>query len=148
MATIKKAPMFLAVRGAIGKCRFYKTSVEVEKDVIFFKKSGRLGGPKLINRERAKKESVLRAHTFIIPLGAEHHKNDRNGIMGMCNLRPICQRDMVFHVVVPLKIERDTAMVKIARKDRRIAEKDAEILVLKADKERLLSRIENMAKKG
>lgn len=106
MAIVKKAPMFLDKQGSIGTCKFYKDSVEIDKDFIYFAKAGKLAGPKIRQDEKFKKDKVAKDHTFIIPGGSEHHKFDRSGILGMCNLRPICAKDMSF-ILDKLRDERD-----------------------------------------
>lgn len=121
MALIKKAPMFLDHNGSIGTCKVLKDSIEIDKDFIYFLKPGKLSTPKIRQSERFKKNRVAKDHTFVIPGGAEHHKYDRSGILGLCNLRPICALDMT-RIMDKLKDERDEAIINKNKFEKKVKE--------------------------
>lgn len=124
----KKAPMFWNDMGSIKACRFFKDSFEVDRNFIYFKIASKLG-TNLKNPERNVKEAVLKDYTYVIPLGAEHHKFDRSAIQGICNLRRECLRDVMMNVLEPLKNERDKALLQ-----RDTYKKKAETLEAKVEK--------------
>jgi hypothetical protein len=104
--------MFYNKDGSIITKRFFKDSFEVDKHHIYIATSTKFGSPKIRNMERNKKERLYKAHTFVIPLGAEHHKFDRGAIKGICNLRAICMKNLIEDILEPLLSERDQAIIE------------------------------------